>query len=141
MFKNTNTILKSVSMKRQPVRENEPCIYKINCNSCDRFYIGETIDFQRRKKEHSDALRNGVVTNPLFKHRQDENHRINVNDMEIVKKVHNVEKRRLIESILIQNTENINIYKSNYKLDSFIGGIIRKNVKSVDKLLNRLNPP
>ena len=60
--------------------------------------------------------------------------------MEIIKKVHNVEKRRLIESILIQNTENINIYKSNYKLDNFIGGIVRKNVKSVEKLMNILNP-
>ena len=123
------------------MRENEPCIYKIDCNSCDRFYVGETIDFQRRKKQHSDDLRNGVVTNPLFKHRQDENHRINVINMEIIEKVPNVEKRRLIESILIQNTKNINIYKSNYKLDAFIGGIIRKNVKPVESLLSRLNPP
>ena len=52
-----------------------------------------------------------------------------------------VEKRKLLESILIHNTDNYNIYKSNFKLDLFSNAILTKHVASVSKLLNNVKKP
>ena len=55
--------------------------------------------------------------------------------------VENTEKRKLIESILIQNSNTVNMYQSNYKLDKFTNEIVMKSVKYLSKLLRDLRPP
>ena len=103
--------------------------------------MGETVDFNRRKREHKDSIRKCNENSAVFHHLTNNNHAIDISGMKVVKTVNNVEKRRLLESILIHNIDNFNIYKSNYKLDLFSNAIVTKHVNSVSKLLNELKPP
>ena len=43
-------------------------------------------------------------------------------------------KPKLVESILIQNTDNFNVYQFNFKLDHFTNNIIRSTVFQVKNL-------
>ena len=63
--------------KREQSLSNKPCIYKLPCTSCDKVYIGESIDFMRRKLEHRDANRRGDENNAAFKHMTEENQPFN----------------------------------------------------------------
>ena len=117
VYKNTNTLSKYLKRKKNNSSSTQPCIYTIPCSSCDKMYIGETIDLERRMKQHKDALRKGDENSALFHHRQNENHLINPSNIKKILNVEEVQKRKLIESVLIHNTENINIHRSNYHLD------------------------
>ena len=55
--------------------------------------------------------------------------------------IRDVEKRKLLESVLIHNTDNYNIYKSNFKLDLFSIAILTKHVVSVSKIINNIKRP
>ena len=81
VYRNTTTLGKSLKKKKKHSGCNHPCIYAIPCSSCHKMYVGETIDLERRKKQHKDALRKGDENNALFHHRQNENHLINPNNI------------------------------------------------------------
>ena len=55
--------------------------------------------------------------------------------------IRDVEKRKLLESVLIHNTDNYNIYKNNFKLDLFSIAILTKHVVSVSKIINNIKRP
>ena len=55
--------------------------------------------------------------------------------------VENTEKRKLLESFLIQNIDTYNIYRSNFKFDSFMNVLLTKHVKAVDRLLQNCKQP
>ena len=117
------------------------CIYQIPCQSCPKCYIGETIDFERRKRQHRDALAKGDENNAIFQHRVQYDHRVCLDEMQEIVNIDRVERRRLLESILIQNVDTFNIYKSNFKLDSFLNAIMTKHVVSVAKVLEKVKKP
>ena len=140
--KNTSTIKKYLStLDHHPESSIKPCIYKIDCNDCDKLYIGETIDIGRRKREHRDAVRRGDENNAVFQHLQTEEHIININNMHEIKTVSETGKRKLLESLFIQNCKNFNIHQCNYKLDAFVNNIIKTHVMSVNKLIQHTNRP
>ena len=143
VFRNSNTIQQYFRKKNKNSMNERACIYEIGlpCHDCPKTYIGETIDFDRRKRQHQDSLRKGDVNSALFQHRQQCNHAISLNEMKRIVNIDNVEKRRLLESILIQNVDTFNIYRSNFKLDLFSNAIMTKHVFSVAKLLNKLRKP
>ena len=141
VYRNTNTLAKSLKKKKNHSCGTQACIYTIPCSSCNRMYIGETIDLERRKKQHKDALRKGDENNALFYHRQNENHLINPNNIKKILNVGEVQKRRLIESLLIQNTENINIHRSNYHIDKITSSIIRKHSPFIKKITANVTQP
>ena len=140
VFRNTNTIQQHLRKGKQ-CTDNKACIYEIPCQNCNKSYIGETIDFNRRQRQHRDSLTRGDENSAIFQHRQRFNHKICMDKMERIVDIDNVEKRRLLESILIQNVDTFNVYKSNFKLESFLNTIMVKHVPSVGKLLNKVRKP
>ena len=141
VFRNDNTIKKATSCFRQHPSDNSPCIYKVPCTECDEFYIGETIDLQRRKREHRDSIRKGDNNSAVFRHLRDNNHPINIDHTIEISHITNTEKRKLTESILIQNSNNFNIHQSNYKLDNFPNSILNYYVTRMNKLVKHVNRP
>ena len=141
VYRTTNTIQKYVHKNYKNAIENKACIYEIPCQDCSKTYIGETNDFERRRRQHRDSLRRGDTNSALFQHRNDFDHAVRVDEMKKIINIKNVEKRRLLESILIQNVDSFNIYKSNFKFDLFSNAIITKNVLSVAKLLSKMKKP
>ena len=59
VFRNNNTLQRFFRKNNMNNKENRACIYEIPCQDCPKSYIGETIDFNRRKRELRDSLRNG----------------------------------------------------------------------------------
>ena len=49
-----------------------------------------------------------------------------------------VHTRKLVESFLIKNTENMNSYEVSVKIDNVTSELLKKNVKSLNALLNKL---
>ena len=141
VFRNTNNIKQYFHKKNNNSEEIKAAIYEISCQDCPKTYIGETIDFERRKRQHNDSLRRGDKNSALFQHRNEYNHKIQTNNMRRIVNIKNVEKRKLLESILIHNTDNYDIYRSNFNLDLFSNAILTKHVVSVNKLLNDLKRP
>ena len=123
------------------VQLNKPCIYKLPCATCDKVYIGESVDFERRKREHRDAIRKGDENSAVFKHMLQENHPIDFNKIDKLVTMPHTHRRKLVEAILIQNSKNFNIYQSNFKLDAFLNNIVKANCSSVVKLLRDVNKP
>ena len=140
VYKNMSTIKTMLNKVKIPESE-QPCIYKLPCMSCDKVYIGESIDFERRKREHRDAIRKGDNNSAVFKHLSQENHPIDFNNMEKLITIPDTHRRKLIEAILIQNSKNFNGHQSNFKLDMFLNNIVKQNVTSINRLLENLNKP
>ena len=133
--------VKTMLAKPQNSESEKPCIYKLPCGSCDKVYIGESIDLERRTREHRDAIRKGDNNSAVFKHMTQKNHPIDFQNIDKLITVPDTHRRRLIEAILIQNSNNFNIHQSNFKLDMFLNNIVKKNVTSISKLLEKINKP
>ena len=139
-YKNMSTIKRMLS---KPIisESDKPCIYKIPCRSCDKVYVGETIDFKRRIRQHRDAIRKGDSNSAVFQHMNNENHGIDFQNINKLITLPDTHRRRLIEAILIQNSKNFNIHQTNFKLDLFLNNIVKKNATSVNRLLEEVNKP
>ena len=99
IFKNSNTLKSLMSKNLRETDSNQPCIYKVPCNGCEKVYIGETIDIERRKREHKDSIRKGDCNSAVFQHLQKTNHGVSINNTIEVTHVGNTEKRKRIESV------------------------------------------
>ena len=120
VFRFSNT-LKNILIKNSP-KNSLGCIYRIPCQDCNNSYIGQSgKGLATRLKQHKYSVRTGQVSNALFLHRNNFNHRINWQEAEVLLYCNNINKRNIIESAFIKNDCNLmNISQGMYKLDPFI---------------------
>ena len=90
---------------------------------------------------HDVFISTDMINNAIFKHVYEENHSIPLSDdkFSVVCKVNDTNKRKLIESILIQNSNNFNINQCNFKLDSFTNTYVKHNVPYIKNVLDKVN--
>ena len=117
---------------------NHSVIYYIPCQSCPSGYIGESSDLNRRVYQHSYDKRNFNTNNAIVKHCIDNNHAININNVIILHKENDVNKRKLIESTLIHNNNNFNIQRTNYNLDILCNSILTNSIPLFNKLSEKI---
>ena len=74
--------------------------------------------------------RNANINNAIFKHFYEENHSVSLNNdkFDIVCKISDTNKLKLVETILIQNTDNFNIHQCNFILGQFTNNYIKSTV-------------
>ena len=84
-------------------------VYKIPCNDCDKFYLGETSrSFDVRLKEHKRAIQYFDNTNALAQHCMTSGHSIDFNGFEVVSYCNDFRIRRVVESSFIKvNQSNV----------------------------------
>ena len=129
-FKN-NTTIKNTLIKNSP-RESKGCVYKIPCNKCNKFYIGQTSkSLQQRLEQHKKSVRYAQENNAVFCHVRDHNHSINWSETKKLARSNSFVERNIIESSLIKYSYNfnMNISLGLYKLDPFINKEICKLFK------------
>ena len=126
--KSNSIVLKHTLKPKINQPDNNIGIYKIPCNQCDKIYIGETNDIKRRLYQHTLDLRNDNKYSSLVNHRQSFNHIPNIKNSQLIKTTQNTNNRKLIESFIIKNTQNMNIIQGDVPLD-----------KTTNKMLNRSN--
>ena len=115
-------------------------IYKVGCSDCSDVYIGESDNISRRIQQHKYDRVNLNNNNPIVKHIINNNHTINFNNTEVIKKVSNVKQRKLLESLFIQNSNNMNVYSNSINFDICTSNIIKNNCKQLRKIIDNINP-
>ena len=126
---------------RHPITKNfksDACIYAIPCSECNLYYIGESDSIDWRMGQHKNDVRRCDERNSIFKHDSTKNHNVFISDCNIISRINNVHTRKLVESFLIKNTENMNNYEVSVKIDNVTSELLKKNVKSLNTLLNKL---
>ena len=92
----------------------------------------------RRMGQHRNDMRRCDERNSIFKHVSTKNHNVLISDCNIISRINNVHTRKLVESFLIKNTEKMNSYEVSVKIDNVTSELLKKNVKSLNALLNKL---
>ena len=115
-------------------------IYKVNCSNCNSIYIGESDNIERRIQQHKYDRQNLNGNNPIVKHIINNNHSVNFNNTEIIKKVSNIKQRKLLESFFIYNSDNMNVYSNSINFDLCTSNILKNNCNSLRKIIQNLNP-
>jgi len=103
-------------------------VYKMNCNDCDKVYIGQTKrHLVTRIKEHRNNIKNpsgnfSIVTD----HRLSFNHDFDWNNPNILHKERNRKKREIAENVLYKEkfNNNINLQKDTENLNPIYDKII-----------------
>lgn len=97
-----------INIKDKILNEEKSGIYKINCNCCDKFYIGKTSrNFNIRFKEHERHTRlNYPEKSTVAKHSIEEHYKLTLDKkcLEIIKPVNQNFKLDAWESFYIQNS-------------------------------------
>ena len=64
-------------------------------------------------------------------------HAISIDNFSTLYHIGNVNQRKLIESFLIKNIPNMNLYKTSITIDNFTSSIIYNNVPNLKKLVDQ----
>ena len=136
--KNNCTIGKRLK-KKVKSDDNSGVIYRIKCLDCNFSYFGETNDLKRRVYQHKYSKRTGDLNNAIVKHIWDKDHRVDINQADVILRKNDTNTRKLLESMIINNTDNINIDKRNLNLDVFSEKLAISHIPSLRKLIIRLN--
>lgn len=100
-------------------------IYAIPCRNCNNVYIGESSDIKRRQYQHSYDLRTYHTESPLIAHQIHTAHAIDSKDLTVIKHTTNHNKRKLLESYAIHNTNNYNRDRGSYTMDHLLSSYLR----------------
>ena len=114
-------------------------IYSIPCSSCNLQYIGESDDRDRRLQQHKYDIQKYNRNNPIVKHISVQDHPVNINNATTVKIINNIRQHKAIESFLIKNVKNMNVYQCSMNFDHLISSFLLNNVPSLRKFLHSLN--
>ena len=83
-------------------------IYKIDCYSCDKCYIGETYrDLGKRIKEHTHNLKTDNELSALVTHRNKHDHNFKLKEAKIIHHENDKKRRRILEAAVIATTNTI----------------------------------
>ena len=107
-------------------------VYKIPCNDCDKFYLGETgRTFETRLKEHKKAVRYFDVNNALAHHCLSSGHSINFQNSEMVSRCSDFRLRRVVESsfIKVNQTNVLNLNSGFHQPDLLTASRVVKCVR------------
>lgn len=127
-FKYSSTV-KNMLVKNNFTKQENVGVYSIPCKDCSLVYIGETgRNVETRLKEHKYAFKNYNTDNAIFCHAFQNNHCIDWESTRLLYKCNNYVKRKVIESVCIEQTRNFNLSEGTYKLDPLMRFIVHKSL-------------
>lgn len=106
-YKTNNSLGKIIkNNKDKTTKENKSGVYKLNCGSCSKSYIGQTgRSFKTRIKDHYDSFTKNNKHSTYADHLRTENHNFN-NDFDILHLEQKGLKLNLLESLEINKLKN-----------------------------------
>ena len=111
------------------------------CSACNKQYIGESDNIDRRLQQHKSDIRNNNRNNPIVKHISELDHPVNIENASIVQFVNDIKRRKLIESFIIKkNSNNFNVYQCSVNIDNATSNILLQSVPSLRHLIYSINP-
>ena len=115
-------------------------VYKVPCSACNKQYIGESDNIDRRLQQHKSDIRNNNRNNPIVKHISELDHPVNIKNASIVQFVNDIKRRKLIESFIFKNSNNFNVYQCSVNIDNATSNILLQSVPSLRHLIYSINP-
>ena len=139
--KNIRTLRSQFSFKlHHPIDKDTNVLYYVPCSSCPSGYIGESIDLNKRLYQHNYDKINFNTNNSIVNHiANNNNHNVNLKNTIVLRNINDTNKRKLIESVLINNTNNFNNQKCNYNLDFISNHLIYNNISIFKKLKDKID--
>jgi len=131
IFNYPNT-LKSNLVSNTPKASTNSGVYRINCNNCNKFYIGESgRDIKTRIKEHKLAISYCNPNNALFIHMLNSNHSFNFDSSHLIYKCNNNITRRILEAafIKVNNDHTVNLDSGFFTVNKHIASCLIKSIK------------
>ena len=123
--------LKDVLIKNSPSNNNN-IIYKIPCLNCNSVYIGQTSkSLEIRVKQHKYNFRTAQQNSACFKHSFETDHRIDWESSVKILNNNNWTERNIIESFLIEKTNNFNISKGLCSFDPVLTTLLTTDLRSL----------
>ena len=125
--------IKSFVSSNTPKSLSPKGVYRINCNNCDKFYIGETgRSLADRIKEHKYDLRNNNLNNAMFVHSLDNGHSFNFNNAKIIIPCNDTQTRKVTESSFINFHRNsiVNIHPGLNQINSYLSHLLLSSFPS-----------
>ena len=108
-------------------------IYKIPCNDCEKFYIGETgRSISTRVKEHKYAVSTLNVNNGLANYVLNSNHSINFNDSTLMYHCKDFKVRHVVESAFIKHYSSslVNLNSGLIDINDSVASLLVNSIKS-----------
>ena len=137
VYSTNNTTKKYLRNKETKGLRKDAGIYSIPCNSCNLQYIGESDNLARRLQQHRFDFRTSNENNAIAKHRNNTDHAISIGNFSTLYHIGNVNQRKLIETFLMKNIANMNLYKTSISIDNFTSSIIYNSVPYLKKLIDQ----
>jgi hypothetical protein len=100
------------------IQQLSDIVYKIPCQSCEKFYIGQTKQkFAQRQKQHTTAIAKNDQTNALAKHHEEEKHLPKWEEATSIFHETNLTKRLILETATIEiyRTSTTNLTSGPYR--------------------------
>ena len=130
VFKYTNNV-QDLLIKNGPINK-QGVIYKIDCNNCEKQYIGQTgRHLNIRLKEHKYAIDCKNSNNSLFNHYLNTGHSINLENANIILYCNSYHERILLESYFIKTTNNFNSHPGMFCIDNIGEYYIKKSINGL----------
>ena len=137
VYSTNNTTKKYLRNKETKALRKDAGIYSFPCNSFNLQYIGESDNLARRLQQHRSDLRTSNENNAIVKRWNNTDHAISIDNFSTLYHIGNVNQRKLIQSFLIKNIPNMNLYKTSISIDHFTSSIIYNNVPNLKKLFDQ----
>ena len=115
-------------------------IYRIPCSRCNLVYIGESDNIPRKLQQHKNDVRNTNDNNPIVKHIVNADHPVSIDQSTVIKNISYIKQCKLIDSFLISNSNNMNIYSASINFDSTTSLLLKDNSPFLSTLLNIVDP-
>lgn len=108
MSKIDNSLGKSAlksTKDRVPKIEKSNLIYSINCENCNKIYIGQTRQYLKKKRHYQHQYsvdKTDVSSTALARHAHENKHTFNFNDTKMIGYENNQRKRDILEMYYIK---------------------------------------
>jgi len=107
--RSNHTLCNQLSKLKDKRNVSDKCgvIYEIECNDCNKVYIGETgKELHKRIREHQLAVRRQDNLSALYHHIQETGHTVNWENPSILAQENSSYKRKILESMYSHNNRN-----------------------------------
>ena len=122
--------LKSQLISNTPKSVSQSGVYRVNCNNCDKFYIGETgRSLTTRIREHKNDFVKHNLNNAMYVHAINNDHSFNLNDSKLVASVNDYHARKTLESSLIRFHNNfvVNLNPGLNYINPFLSSLLLRS--------------
>ena len=94
--------VKSKLVHNNPQDNTQSGVYRVNCNDCETFYVGETgRSLSTRIREHKNDFIKHNLNNAMYVHAIENNHTFNLNGSSLIAPCNDLQTRKILESSLI----------------------------------------